>query len=142
MALQIKMIMLPFLSLRLFPWKPSEPNKSYQSFSQSLPWLIGLYFFKENCFHTFGYESKGSEIYPRSQDTFSPLRMFFLKNLNFLKSLVWALSSKHSSDLQIVPLTLSQYSISGVISQSVACHIKGNGFTPTCSHNGHECLKP
>lgn len=28
------MVMLPFLSLRLFPWKPSEPNKSYQSFNQ------------------------------------------------------------------------------------------------------------
>lgn len=60
MALGIKMVMLPFLSLRLFPWKPPEPNESYQSFSQSLPWLIDLYFFKENCFHPFGYESKVS----------------------------------------------------------------------------------
>lgn len=34
-------------SVSLFPWKPSEPNKGYQSFSQSLPWLIDLYFFKE-----------------------------------------------------------------------------------------------
>lgn len=37
----------PSLSLWLFPWKPSEPNKSCQSFSQSLPWLIDLYFFKK-----------------------------------------------------------------------------------------------
>lgn len=29
-----KMVMLPFLSLRLFPWKPPEPNKSCQSFKK------------------------------------------------------------------------------------------------------------
>lgn len=34
-------------SVSLFPWKPSEPNKSYQSVSQSLPWLINLYFFEK-----------------------------------------------------------------------------------------------
>ena len=65
MAFQIKMIMLPFLSLRLFPWKPPEPNRSYQSFSQILSWLTDLYSFKENCFHTFGYENKGSGTCPR-----------------------------------------------------------------------------
>lgn len=39
-----------FLSLRLFPWKPLEQNKSYQSFSQILPWLTDLCFINENCF--------------------------------------------------------------------------------------------
>lgn len=45
-------------------------------FSQSLPWLLDLYFSKENDFHTLGYESKGPGTFPRLENVF-PLPDWF-----------------------------------------------------------------
>lgn len=50
----------PFSVSQAVSMETSRAKRSYQSFSQSLPWLIDLCFFKENCFHTLGYESNGS----------------------------------------------------------------------------------
>lgn len=69
-----------FLSLRLFPWRPLEPNKSYHLAKACPAWLIDLHFFKENSFHTFGCESKGSWTYHGLWNTFSLPTIFLLKN--------------------------------------------------------------
>lgn len=74
--------------------------------------------------------------------TLSPFPECFSQKIKIFKNPFSEACPPNSSDLQTVPPTLSQCSIYGVISQNVACHIKENGFIPTCSHSGHECLQP
>lgn len=48
------MVILPFLSLRLFPWKLPGQTKASNHSTKSLPWLRDVSFFKESCFPIFG----------------------------------------------------------------------------------------